>query len=195
MNNELTNLLPRERQRILSRDYILRIGVIVAVLATVLILSLAVLLIPTYVFLSGNASAKKVNLARIESSLSSADEVVLSERLTTLSENAAALAALSNAPSASATIRKILSVPRPGIILSGLSFIPSTGKSSGTVIISGSSATRDSLRSYQLALQGAPLATSAVLPVSAYAKDSNIAFTITVTLAPLETKSLTGLAP
>jgi hypothetical protein len=184
MNNELTNLLPHERQKMLSRDYILRIGVIVTVLATVLILSSAVLLIPTYVFLSGNASAKKVNLARIEASLSSADEVALSERLAILSENAASLVALSNVKSVSATVREILSVPRPGITIFGISYIPNTEKSSRTVIISGLSATRDSLRSYQLALQGSPFALSAVLPVSAYAKDSNIAFTITVTLAP-----------
>ncbi|MDP2655387.1 MAG: hypothetical protein Q8P17_02430 [bacterium] len=195
MNNELTNLLPRERQRMLSRDYILRIGVIVIALITILVLSLAVLLIPTYVFLSGNASAKKVNLARIEASLSSADEVELSKRLATLSENAASLVALSNIQSVSATIREILSVPRPGITVSGISYTPHTEKSSGTVIISGSSATRDSLRGYQLALQGSQFALSAVLPVSAYAKDSNITFTITVTLVPLETSSLTGLAP
>lgn len=184
MNNELTNLLPQERQKKLSRDYLLRAGAAASVLAAILILSSAVLLVPTYVFLNGSANAKKINLARIESVLSSADEASLSERLAALSANAAALAALSNVKSVSATVREVLSIPRPGITLSGLSFAPSKEKGSGTVIVSGTSATRDSLRSYQLALEGAPFALSAVLPVSAYAKDSNIAFTITVTLAP-----------
>lgn len=184
MHNELTNLLPEERQRILSRDYILRIGVITAMLATALALSAGVLLIPTYVFLNGNANEKKVSLAHIESTLSSADEVALQGRLAALSTNAAALVALSDAPSVSALIRDMLSVSHPGITLSRISFTPSTGKSSGTIAVSGSAATRDALRNYQLALEGARFARSAVLPVSAYAKDSDIAFTITITLAP-----------
>ncbi len=186
MHNELTNLLPYERQRVLSREYVFKIGVIVAVLATALAFSAGVLFIPTYVFLNGSANAKKVNLAHIESTLSSADEAAIRERLAALSTNAAALVALLNASSVSALIREILFVSRPGITLSGLSFTPPAGKGkgSGTIVVSGSAATRDALRSYQLALQGAPFARSAVLPVSAYAKDSDIAFTITITLAP-----------
>lgn len=168
----------------LSRDYLLRAGAVAASLASVLVLSSAVLLLPTYVFLSGNANAEKSELARIESSLSSSDEIALSERLAVLSANAASLMALSNARSVSAVVRSALSIPRPGITLSNISFIPSKDGDAGTVIVSGISATRDSLRSYQLALEGAPFARTAVLPVSAYAKDSNIDFTITITLAP-----------
>ncbi|MDO8566725.1 MAG: hypothetical protein Q7R58_01065 [bacterium] len=183
MHNELTNLLPQERQRMLSRNYVLKIGVIIAVLVTVLTFSAGVLLIPTYVFLNGSANAKKINLAHIESTLSSTDEVALRERLATLSTNAANLLTLSDAVPVSALIRDILSIPRPGITLSELSFTPSAGNNSETMVVSGSSATRDALRSYQLALQGASFIRSAVLPVSAYAKDSDIAFIITITLA------------
>lgn len=184
MHNELTNLLPEERQKVLSRDYILRVGVITAMLATALALSAGVLLIPTYVFLNGSANVKKMGLAHVESTLSSADEVALQERLAALSTSAAALVALSDAPSVSALIREALSVPHLGVTLSRLSFTPSAGKSPGTLAVSGSAATRDALRSYQLALEGARFARSAALPVSAYAKDSDIAFTITITLAP-----------
>lgn len=184
MNNELTNLLPPERQRELSRDYILRLVVVAAVLATALTLSAAVLLIPTYVFLNGSANDKKVHLARIESTLSSTDEAALSARLSALSTNSTTLTALSNATSVSAIIREMLAVSRPGVTLSGFSYSPSAERGSGTLVISGFSATRDALRNYQLALQKAPFVFSATLPVSAYAKDSNIPFTITVTLSP-----------
>lgn len=168
----------------LSRDYLLRTGAAVSVLATVLVLSSAVLLVPTYVFLIGNADAKKIELARIESVLSSSDEAELSERLAVLSANAASLASLSNVSSVSTLIRGILSISRPGVALSSISVASSKDNGSGTIIISGKSATRDSLRSYQLALQGSPFTLSAVLPVSAYAKDSDISFTITITLKP-----------
>lgn len=184
MNNELTNLLPAERQKKLSRDYIIRMSAVASALVTALVLSATVLLVPTYVFLNGNAAAKKMHLARIESALSSTDEKTLSARLAALSTNATTLIALSNVRSISVIVREMLAVSRPGITLSSFSYAPSTENGSGTLIVSGSSATRDALRSYQLALQGASFALSAVLPISAYAKDSNISFTITVTLSP-----------
>ena len=184
MHNNLTNLLPPERRRALSRAFLLRVAVVAVVLVTFLTLAAAVLLIPTYVFLEGNASAKEVRLASMEASLSSSDEAALSARLSALSSNAAKISALATAPSASALIQKVLAASRPGITLSGFSYTPAAGKSPGTVVISGIAATRDALRNYQLTLQGAPFAQSATLPVSVYASDSDISFAITVTLTP-----------
>jgi hypothetical protein len=184
MNNELTNLLPFRRQRALSRDYFLRLGVVGAVLLGVLIFASAVLLLPMYVFLADAARAKEVRLAGIESALSSADEKALSARLAALTNDAAVLTALADAPSVSNIIRAVIAVSRPGIALSSFAYTPAANKIPGTLALSGTAATRDALRRYQLALQGAPFALSATLPVSAYAKDIDIAFTITMTLTP-----------
>ncbi len=184
MHSELTNLLPLERRHALRRSYFLRLGVVALLFASALTLAAAVLLLPTYVFLVNSYHAKEARLASIESTLSSSDETALSAQLAALSNDAATLVALENAPSASATIRAALATPRPGITLSGISYTPATGTAAGTLVLSGTAASRDTLRSYQLALQGASFARSADLPVSAYAKDTDIAFTITVTLAP-----------
>lgn len=184
MQNEFTNLLPPERQRALARDYYLRLGVVVIILLSILIFAAAVMLLPTYVFLTQSMSAKGARLATIESSLSSANEKELSARLAALASDAEILTALASTPSASRIIRTALAVPRPGVTLSGFGYTPAVKKVPGTLTISGIAATRDALRSYQLALQGAAFALSAVLPVSAYAKDNNITFVITVTLSP-----------
>jgi Tfp pilus assembly protein PilN len=184
MYNELTNLLPPERQRALSRNYFLRLGVVSAVLLCILTLASAALLLPTYVFLAESTSAKEARLANIESALSSANEKELSVRLAALSGDAATLTALASAPSASTMIRTVLAVSRPGIALSGFAYTPVANKVPGTLTISGIAATRDTLRNYQLTLQRVSFARSATLPVSAYAEDTDIAFTITVTLAP-----------
>lgn len=184
MHNELINLLPQERQRALYREYVMRICVIIAIFTATLTLSAGVLLIPTYVFLNGNEKIKKMNLAQIESTLSSTNEAALLERIANLSANADTIIALSNSASVSSIFREMLSVSRPGISISGISFVPPTGKNPRTITISGLSATRDSLRNYQLALQETPLVLSATLPVSAYAKDNNIAFVITIILTP-----------
>jgi len=184
MRNDLTNLLPPERQRALSREYFLRLGVVGIIFATILVLIAVALLSPTYVFLSKSARAKEVHLATIESALSVAGEASLAARLAELSGNMTALVSLTKTQSVSAIIRSALDISRPGIVLSGFVYTPVQGKNPGTLTLSGTAATRDALRGYQLALSAAQFALAANLPVSAYAKDSNIAFTITVTLSP-----------
>lgn len=184
MPDELINLLPPERQRTLARAYALRLTAITALLVTLLVCIAALLLLPTYVFLSKSVGAKETRLAGIESTLSSAEEKELSIQLSLLTDNAALLTTLAHASSASAIIRPVLALPRPGITLSGLSYAPEEAKKPRTLALSGRAATREALRSYQLALASVPFARAADLPVSAYAKDADIAFTITLTLAP-----------
>ncbi|MEK7554102.1 MAG: hypothetical protein AAB517_01910 [Patescibacteria group bacterium] len=184
MNRELTNLLPYERQRALFRENILRVCVVAVVLVTLLTLVSAVLLFPTYVFLAKSYAIKEGRLASIESAISSADGTAFSARLSALSGNVEVLSKLGSTRSVSEIIRMALAIPHSGAALSGFTYAPATGKNSGTLTVSGTAASRDSLRNYQTALQSAPFSASAVLPVSAYAKDSDIAFTITVTLVP-----------
>ena len=184
MRDPLTNLLPEDRLRSLRRNYFLRLCATACVLATFLIAAYALLLLPTYMYLLNTASAKRARLANIESSLASSDEAELSARLDALSNDAATLVALGKAPSITGLMREILAVSRPGIALSGLAYTPANGKTPSTLAVSGTAATRDALRQYQIALQAMPFVASADLPVSAYAQDSNIGFSITLTLAP-----------
>ncbi|HUY05546.1 MAG TPA: hypothetical protein VMV62_02425 [Candidatus Paceibacterota bacterium] len=184
MPDGLTNLLPSERRIRVAREYQYRLGVVIASLVALLTLAAAVLLLPTYVFLTGSAAAKSIRLASIRTSLSSADQAALAARLAALSSDAAALTALSSAPSASGVVRAVLAVSRPGITLSGFTYAPASGGKAGTLALTGTAATRDALRSYQLTLQSAPFARAADLPVSAYAKDTDITFTVILTLAP-----------
>jgi len=189
MNEQLTNLLPLERQKALRRNYRLRLLTVGVLLATVLVGATAVLLIPTYVFLAQNEAQKRVALENVEASSSSADVKQLSLRLVVISNNAKVLAALAHTTSVSTLVSSVLAVSRPGITLSGFVYSPATAtkgtakKTSGTVDVSGTAATRDALHSYQLALQSMPSVAAATLPVSAYAQSSDIPFTITLLLA------------
>lgn len=184
MYNELTNLLPLKRQRVLSRDYLLRLSVVVAIFVCALTFISALLLLPTYVFLTESASTKEKRLAAVNSALATTDEKELSARLATLTKDATILTVLADAPSVNDGIRSALSIPRPGVTLSGFAYAPTKENNSRTLSLSGVAATRDALRSYQLALESAPSILLATLPVSAYAKDVNIAFTIVVTFVP-----------
>lgn len=184
MDNDRINLLPPERQRILSREYLLRLSTAVSTSITILVVAAGILLIPTFVLLVQRTATKEAHLANLETVLSTSDEKVLFDHLAALANDAAALLALGEHPPVSSVIRNMLSVSRPGITLSSFSYTPATAKTPGTLALSGVAATRDALRSYQLALQSTSFATTADLPVSAYAKDSHIDFTITVTLTP-----------
>lgn len=184
MSDELTNLLPFERSHAVSRDYHFRLGVVALVFAIALIFTAALLLVPTYVFLTGSAKIKGTQLAHIKATLSASDETALSARLSALSNDAKALIALSNKPAVSKLVSSALGIPRPGIALSSLTYTPAAGKNPSMLALSGTAATRDALRNYQLALQDAPIASAANVPVSAYAKDTNISFTVTILLTP-----------
>lgn len=182
MSTELTNLLPAARRASLARDYRFRFGVAALAALVALIFCAGALLVPTYVFLAGTIRAKEVRLASVRSTMSSADEKALAERLSMLSNNVTTLSDFSNGLSASGLVRSVLAVPRPGVVLSGFVYTSGANKSD-TLAISGTAATRDVLRRYQLSLQEVSFVRTADLPVSAYAKDAHIPFTITLTLS------------
>lgn len=183
MPKEFTNLLPETRQRALIRDYRLRLGVVAILFGIALTIVAALLLVPSYLFLLQSLHAKEAHLAGLTSTLSASDESLLSKRLVTLSKEADALVALSKEPSPSLLFRSVLAIPNPGVTLSSLVYNPATVRRPAQLVLTGTALTRNALRSYQLALQGAPFARAVDLPVSAYAKDADIAFTVTITLA------------
>jgi hypothetical protein len=179
-----TDLLPPERVARERRDYFARLAALVLMLATALVLVAGVLLAPTYLYLRSAATAKRARLDAITAGLASSDETALSTRLAALSNDAATLIALANTPSALGLMSELLAVPRTGVLLTGFEYTPASGKSAGTLSVTGVASTRDALRQYQLALQGAPFVASADLPVSVFAQNANIAFTVSITLAP-----------
>jgi hypothetical protein len=183
MPDNRTDLLPRERRKALAQNYKMRLAVVVLIFATILSLVTILLSIPAYVLLAGSAASKEAQLTKLNATASSS-AATLPARLALLGHVSEELAASAKAPSASVLIRSVLAIGRSGIALSALSYTPAKDKSPGTLAVTGTAATRESLRAYQIALQGAPFALSADLPVSAFAKDNDILFTVNVTLHP-----------
>lgn len=185
MHDDLTNLLPHDRRRARSREYLLRLLVVAASFVSGLTIVAAALLVPTYLLLSSNATQREQELAKQAPALSTGEETSLAQRLSALAANASALVKLSSASSVTGTLRSVLDLPRPGITLTTFTYTPrADAKKPATLLLSGIAATREALRSYQLALENASFTKSAALPVSSYANDVNIAFTITLTLTP-----------
>jgi hypothetical protein len=184
MANNITNLLPPSRIASLRREYHYRLVVVAVWLGVALIGIAGILLLPTYVFLTSSVAAKQSKLASVEQTLETTRDASVTARLKALSASAATLGALAKAPSSTKSVSKILLIAHPQVILTGFVFTPATDKTPTTVVLSGTAQNRNVLRSYQQTLQTTAGILSANLPVSAYARDTDIDFTITLALAP-----------
>jgi Tfp pilus assembly protein PilN len=181
MLSELTNLLPTSRIRAFRRGYFLRVAALACMLLTGLVIVHGLLLVPSYLYAHTEEKREATQLAGLNASLQTSEEKQVQTRLTQLSANVAYLNTLASSTAASAALRAVLAVPRTGITLSGFTFAPAAGSQPGTMEISGMAATRDSLRAYALALGQLPFVSNADLPISAYAQDNNIPFSISLT--------------
>ena len=179
MSSELTNLLPNERIRAFRRDYFFRLFTVVVLVVAVAIGVHGALLAPSYLYLHQTVSLDRLRLSELSDTLAASEEAEMQARLTRLKSDSERLLALSSSPSATKVIRALLEVPHAGIIVTAISF--KSPSPDGRLTITGMAKTRESLRQYHLALSSLTFAKSAELPLSAYAKESDIPFTITLT--------------
>jgi hypothetical protein len=178
--NTLTNLLPQERIRAASREYWLRLATLVVSGGTLLVLIHAVLLLPSFIYLSEEAKTHAAHLEGIDSSYASSEGQEIGSRIEAMTLRADALGALTKSPSATLVVKSVLAVPRGGVRIRSLTLsLPENG--SGQMRMSGIAPTRESLQQYHAALQDLPFVTKADLPLSVYAEERNLPFIITLT--------------
>lgn len=180
MELKLTNLLPEDRIRSLRRVYFMRLAVVAVLLLSGVILVHGVLLLPSYLHVRNEVGERTASLAALTTTLAGSEEKEISARVAALGEDSAHLARLSSVPKASAAVRAIAALPRSGIRLTGFSFAPKAGTET-TMSVSGVATTREALRTFEQSLADQPFITSADLPISAYAKERDISFTISLT--------------
>lgn len=178
---ELSNLLPSSKRRALRREYFVRLVTVAFGLATLLVVVLGVLLVPTYIYAQAQAAREQAQLNQIASSASSAQERSVNSQINSVKADIAYLGRLSAQPTASDAIRAILAVPHPGVTISGFTYTAPTATSQAQMGITGKASTRATLRSYVASLGQLSYVSNADLPISAYAKDSAIPFTVTLT--------------
>jgi hypothetical protein len=180
--HELTNLLPRAGQRSLRRGYFLRLLNVIVGLAVIALIIHGILLAPSYLYARAEVKREQAELDRISSSSSSAEERSIQTHIASVKGDITYLGRLSTLPTASGAIRAVLQVPHTGIHITGFTFTAPNGSShTAQMSVTGTANTRDVLRQYVQALGQLSYVSNADLPISAYAKDSDIPFTITLT--------------
>ncbi len=182
MQSDLINLLPLERVRAFRRSYFMRLAVVAALLLAGVLAMHAALLLPSYFFLHQQIEERTGELNALNATLAGSQEQTVSARIATLGSKAAYLDHLTKTPAASTAIAAVLALPRPGIRLTGFTYTaPTATQSASQMGIIGVASTREALRQYDLALSSLPYVASADLPIAAYAKETDIEFTITLT--------------
>ncbi len=183
MNNRGLNLLPPERLQELVSSYYARLAVAGLVLVTGVVIASGALLFASHVYLRDTLAVKEASLGH-SGEEATAEQSLLKARTATLASRARFLASVAQGRSTSALLRDVLAVPRSGITLVGFNYTPAAGSKPGTLLLSGTARSRDELHGYQLALMAEPFAATVDLPVGAYAKDTNISFTLSMSLKP-----------
>lgn len=178
MSTELTNLLPHARQLTEKREYLVRLATLSCIVATFVVVVHGALLVPSYLYLSEQVGLERARIAELDAALALSGEGELSTRVSTLKADAARLSAVSTSPAATTVLRAVLALPSNGITLSAFTF---HAPPEGRISVTGTAATRESLRQYAAALETLTFAESTDLPLSAYARESDIPFTITLT--------------
>lgn len=180
MEPKLTNLLPQERAHALRQLYFLRLTVVALLVLSGVAVVHGVLLLPSYLYLQSQVAERESSLERLTTTLAGSEEQEIGMRVAALAADSAHLARLSSVPKASAAVSAIIKLPRSGIRLTGFSFAPKD-EADATMTVSGIASTRENLRRFEQLLAAEAYVTKADLPISAYAKESDIAFTITLT--------------
>jgi hypothetical protein len=183
MMNSGLNLLPPERMHALVSSYYARLAVVGLMLLTGVVLTTGVLLFPSYVYLRDTLAAKETSLGRSGGEYTKGQSLVVA-RTAALQSRASMLASVVQGRSTSVLLRDVLAVPRTGVTLVGFNYTPAIANKPGTLLLSGTARSRDELHAYQLALKGAPFVASVDLPVNAYAKDTDISFSLSISLKP-----------
>lgn len=176
--SSLIDLLPRDRSRSLRQIYFVRLATVLVLLTTGVTIVHSVLLLPSYLYADGLVRDRKAELSRMAATLAASEEREIGDRVSTLASDAGYLAALATTPKAAAAISAILALPREGVRLAGFSF--ASAPEGATMQVSGVASSREALRGYEQVLRGQSFITSATLPISAYAKERDIEFTITL---------------
>lgn len=172
------NLLPTARIKILTRLYAVRVGVVSAAMLSLVLVMHSTFMVPTLVEVQSVVRARERAVATLNEYLARSEDKQVRERATQITERAGRLALGVRTHTTSSVLRQTLAVPHAGVRIAGVSFTPGV---SAKMVLVGVASSREALRAYVAALGTLPYVSNVDLPITAYAKETNIEYTITLT--------------
>lgn len=176
----MINLIPPQGHTALTHEYVLRVWTVYAAILAGVCAAGAALLIPTYVLVSAqlnvvavdNARTTEVEgeFARVEEDIAHANTII-----TQLMENTSDVRI-------SEVIEEVVSHGGQGITFTTFQAVEEKGTLK-EIAIQGIASSRGTLSSLKTSLEASPYFTRVELPLSDLARDANLPFAITLTLA------------
>lgn len=179
MSHDVTNFLPSDKLRAFRRGYFLRVGTLAVFLLVFLVVTHGVLLIPAYLYAQDLKSQAEAQLSARSLEALGEEHEGITGRIELLETAAKTLIAFLAPTTATERFESILALPTLGITLSSLSV------DQNRMRITGSAVSREALREYHLALSALPFVAQADLPLSSYAKETDIVFAIDISIQEL----------
>ena len=174
----MNNLIPDKEKKLIENEYKKRLAIVCLSLAIFLVLAIIAMLVPSYA-----SSVVKIKEASINDFSGASENTARSEyekqaqNIGILSEVLAPGANVSNPTDLFSAVVK----DKPdGVIVTSFSYSSSTDPK--TLTVGGVASDRNTLLSFVNSLKTSPTAGNVDIPVSNFAKDSNINFSITISL-------------
>lgn len=177
----MINLLPESYKVIFSREYRWRVAVVLMVFVDAVIIIGVALLGPVYIEARLDASTA-ANQARSVEKKNDLHTSLITETAT-LSATLKALSTTSPTPMLLTDIMPIISADKTtNISITSIDYTTnSSGANTITLTLTGTATTRNSLAAFISALKGEKRISNVAIPISDYAADTNVPFTITIT--------------
>lgn len=175
----MINLIPPKGHTALKHEYMLRVGALYGFMLAGVFAASAILMIPTYVLVSS-----QLNSVRPDDHMEETQEAY-KNALGNIQEANIVMAQLRGGMSnieISTVIKEIVQVAPKGVVFKTFQAARAEGLLK-TVDIQGQATTRKTLAALKNALEASPLFESANVPISDLARENNLPFVVTITLA------------
>ncbi len=175
----MINLIPQAGKDVVRREYFLRVGTVFGFLCAGALVAGGLLLLPTYALVTRQLHS--VIVAGVEEKDAEADYARQVSELDEAEKIAGQLLVSGGrSASASSILTHIEASISPEVVLTNLSVTET--KEGAAVTARGTATTRESLRRFVEGLKRDAFFADAVVPVSDLARDTNLSFTVTLTL-------------
>ncbi len=177
----MINLIPPEGHKAVKREYALRVGAALGFLFSGVMILLGVALIPTYILIEAQIATSESEVAR-----ETGETEALSNAKNEIRSVKTVLAQLKATPQSvlmSSAIEEIQKNAPANVVFKNFSISAVEGVVT-TLLVQGVAPTRESLAKLRDALVASDLFENAEVPISDLARETNLPFTLTVTLSP-----------
>ncbi len=177
------NLLPFEEKKKLRKEYKRRLFVVFLLMLLLAEGIMVVLLVPTFILMRSHE--QDLNAQLLEYSVLAAEgegssfNVLLKQTTEKLNE----LSPLRNKARTSEAVIKIVSIKPAGVHLERFTYKAGKDFVTGDIVIDGKSDTRDALLLFRKALEAEPSFSAIRLPVSNFALEKDIPFSVGLTIS------------